>query len=470
MSDGQAGGGKGPGKGPGKRGGSGGRRGGSHRGGPRRDGPARRPAPEGHDARREALRLLIGVLEDGRMLADLAEDAPAGLAPADRARARSLAALTLRRIGQADAALKPFLRSNPPGPARAALRMAAAEAHGDGGPVHAVVDGAVSALRSLGAGGLSGLVNAVARKACGPDGLAAWEKAGETANAPGWLRDRLEKAWGKRTAQAILRAQLSAPPLDLTPHPRADAALLAADMGAELLPCGSLRLARQAQVSALPGFDEGAFWVQDAAAAQPARVLAPQKGERILDLCAAPGGKTMQLAAAGAEVTALDISDRRLERVAENLARTGLSAEIVCVDAQEWSPDAPFDAILLDAPCSASGTVRRHPDLPQIKQGKDVEALTALQDALLEKAWSWLRPGGRLVFATCSLFPEEGEARIAAFLERHADATRAPVDPAALGGDPDWATADGDLRLRPDFLWEKGGMDGFFAADLRKRG
>ncbi len=208
--------------------------------------------------------------------------------------------------------------------------------------------------------------------------------------------------------------------------------------------------------------------VQDAAAALAVRLLAPQPGERTLDLCAAPGGKTLQLAAAGAEVTALDISGPRMARVEANLARTGLTATLVTADALHWQPDAPFDAILLDAPCSATGTIRRHPDLPFVKDGSELTALTALQSALLDRALGWLKPGGRLVYATCSLLPEEGEAQLTATLQRHPELT--VEHPDLPGVEPDWWTAEGALRLRPDLWADTGGMDGFFLARLRKPG
>jgi 16S rRNA (cytosine967-C5)-methyltransferase len=218
----------------------------------------------------------------------------------------------------------------------------------------------------------------------------------------------------------------------------------------------------------LPGFDEGAFWVQDAAAALPARMLAPAPGTRVLDLCAAPGGKTLQLAAMGADVTALDHSARRLQRLRANLARTGLSARIVTADALDWAPeDGPFDAILLDAPCTATGTIRRHPDLPFVKAAADVKVLSALQGALIDRAAALLRPGGRLVYCTCSLLPDEGERVVEAALARHPEL--AP-DPAArdVPGVPDSWHEGAGLRLRPDYWLERGGIDGFYIAALRR--
>jgi 16S rRNA (cytosine967-C5)-methyltransferase len=219
----------------------------------------------------------------------------------------------------------------------------------------------------------------------------------------------------------------------------------------------------------LPGYAEGAWWVQDAAAALPARALAARPGERVLDLCAAPGGKTLQLAATGAEVTALDVSDARLGRLRDNLARTGLAARIVTADALQWAPPAPFDAILLDAPCSATGTLRRHPDLPFVRTAEDLKPLATIQSALLERATGWLRPGGRLVFCTCSLLPEEGETVLAAALARHPDLV---PDPAALeavpGLESEWDAGPGALRITPETWEERAGLDGFYIAALRR--
>jgi 16S rRNA (cytosine967-C5)-methyltransferase len=216
----------------------------------------------------------------------------------------------------------------------------------------------------------------------------------------------------------------------------------------------------------MPGYDDGLWWVQDAAAALPARILAPQKGENILDLCAAPGGKTMQLAASGATVTAVDDSGGRMRRTEENLARTGLKAELIVADVRHIT--GSYDAILLDAPCSATGTIRRHPELPHAKDGSEFADLIDLQAQFIDHAWGLLKPGGRMVFCTCSLLPDEGEVQVDEALLRHPDMT---VDPAALeipGVDPAWRTVEGGLRLRPDYWPDKGGMDGFYIACLRK--
>ncbi|TPE52280.1 methyltransferase domain-containing protein [Amaricoccus solimangrovi] len=421
-------------------------------------------------ARSAAAALLAGVLERGASLADqiAAPAGPlAGLVPADRARAQALATGALRHLGRIDAVLSAFLTKPPAAPALNALRLAVAETRLDAVPAHAAVDAAVRLTRQHPKGRhLAGLVNAVGRR-IGERGAELWETAAE-AETPPWLAKPLRRAYGPEVLAAITAAHHAGPPpVDLTPRDPAAAALWAERLGAELLPTGSLRLRTRSQLSALPGYESGDWWVQDVAAALPARLLGPVAGLRVLDLCAAPGGKTLQLAAAGARVTALDISEGRLGRLRDNLARTGLGAEIVVADARDWAPEAPFDAILLDAPCSATGTIRRHPDLPHLRGGAEVAALTGLQAALLARAWTWLAPGGRLVYCVCSLLPAEGEERIARFRAETPEARPLPP-PAGLGLDPAWITPEGALRTRPDFWAERGGMDGFFAAVLAR--
>lgn len=421
-----------------------------------------RPDP----ARRAALGLIIGVLEDRESLAEqIAAEALDGLEPSQRARAQRLATTTLRHMARADRILKPHLRRRTPPDVMALLRLATVELLEEGQAPHGVVDAAVTLVKSAGprVRSFAGLVNAVLRKVA--EEGARWAET-PAPEMPGWLRGRVMSAFGKKAAQAMEAAHLAGAPLDLSV--KADPADWAERLGATLLPTGSLRLSDPGKVSDLPGFEAGAWWVQDAAAALPAKLLAPAPGARVLDLCAAPGGKTLQLAAAGADVTALDISETRLERLAENLDRTGLSAEIVAADALEWEPDAPFDAILLDAPCSATGTIRRHPDLPFIKDGASIKPLFALQEQLFDRALGWLKPGGTLVYATCSVLPEEGEAQIKAALERHADLT--VIRPDLEGIEPGWITAEGGLRLRPDYWPERGGMDGFYMARLQRSG
>jgi 16S rRNA (cytosine967-C5)-methyltransferase len=417
-------------------------------------------------ARRAAAALVTGVLARRRSLAEQAEDGPlAGLAPPERARAQALAAATLRHLGRIDALLSGLLDRPPPEAALTPLRLAVAEMHLDGVPAHAAVDAAVRLARERPkARHLPGLVNAVARRAADP---ARWQEAPE-AGLPEWLEAPVRTAWGAPVAAAVAAAHLRVPPLDLTVKVRAEAPAWAAALGAELLPTGSVRLAGRPQVTALAGFAEGAWWVQDAAAALPVRLFGDLRGRSSLDLCAAPGGKTLQLAATGAAVTAVDASGVRLGRLRANLARTGLAAEVVAADALGWTPRRQFDAVLVDAPCSASGTIRRHPDVAHLGAGRDLGALTALQDALLARAWDWVAPGGRLVFCTCSLLPAEGEERVAAFRARAPDATVVAPDAAALGVEPAWVDAAGGLRLRPDYWPERGGMDGFYAACLAR--
>ena len=406
-------------------------------------------------ARSAALALIRAVMETGQTLAEAEPALLAPLAPADRARAGRLARATLRRVDPCDRVLAPRLRKTPPPAVQALLRLALTELSLGAAP-HGVVNEAVALARAdRKTTHLAGLVNAVLRGLPEGDPLAGQP----VQKLPRWLRQPLVHAWGREAVAGIEAVQAGEPPVDLTP--RAGAADLPVG---EALPTGSLRLREAGQLSALPGYAAGQWWVQDAAAALAARLLAPRPGERVLDACAAPGGKTLQLADAGADVTALDISAARMARLAENLARTGLPARMVVADALDWQPETPFDAILLDAPCSATGTIRRHPDLPYAKDGSELAGLVALQAQLIDRCLGWLKPGGRLVFCTCSILPEEGEGQLDAALARHPGLRVQRVDLA--GVDPDWWTAAGGLRLRPDFWADRGGLDGFFLVRL----
>jgi 16S rRNA (cytosine967-C5)-methyltransferase len=435
---------------------------------PRPDRP-RAPSDAEADPRRLAAAMLHRVLAEGRML----EEAPAPADPASAARARRLALTGLRHLPRADAILKPLLRKTPPPRVHAVLRLAVVEMLELGAPAHGVVDAAVAATRALPKGAaFAGLVNAVLRRAAETP-PASW--AGMAVpRLPGWLRKRLVGAWGADAVAAIEAAHLAGAPLDLTPRPMPEAAR-AALIGAlgeaagpvEALPNGTLRLRGNPRVATLPGYAEGQWWVQDAAAALAAPLLEAGPGMRVLDLCAAPGGKTMQLAASGAEVTALDLSAARLGRLRANLARTGLAAGIVVADALDWEPGAAFDAVLLDAPCTATGTIRRHPDLPHIRRPGDLASLVALQARLIDRARELVRPGGAIVYATCSLLPEEGEAQIEAALRRHAGRLAGAPLPAPPFGR---ATPGGGWRTRPDDLAGRGGVDGFFIARLTRAG
>ena len=411
---------------------------------------------EGLTARRAVLALLDGVLDKGVSLAEQGDAPLAGLSAGDRARAQRLASAVLRQAEPIDRMLGAHLHKEPPLAVLNILRLAVTEL-AEGGAAHGVVNSAVElARRDKTTQGLAGLVNAVLRKFPPPVVI-----EGPVQRLPGWLRQALVARYGKVAVGKMEEVQSRTPVVDLTLR-RGTA--VDSISGGEVLPTGSLRLAAGGQISALPGFAEGTFWVQDAAAALAVRMLGDVSGLSALDLCAAPGGKTLQLADGGAEVTALDISGPRLVRLQENLARTGLRAKIVTADALQWAPPAPYDAILLDAPCSATGTIRRHPDLPFLRQPSDIAGLVELQARLLDRALGWLKPGGRLVYCTCSLLQDEGEGQIAAALLRHPNLVM--LRPEIAGIDPAWMGARG-LRLRPDYWAETGGMDGFFMACLQ---
>ncbi|WP_289080083.1 transcription antitermination factor NusB [uncultured Sulfitobacter sp.] len=417
----------------------------------------------GVQARRSAVYLLDMILGEERLMSELlSAGALDKLPPDDRARAQRLAMDTLRGMERADRLLQKHLSKYPPLTVRNALRVGTVELC-QGGAAHGVVNAMVELVAThKKLGHLKGLTNAVLRKIAA-DGPEAWE-ALRAPRLPKWLRGPLTEAWGPDAMTGIEAAHFAGAPLDLTA--KRDPESLAVAVGGTVLPTGSVRVADAGQVTTMPGFAEGDWWVQDAAAALPVKILAPQKGEAVLDLCAAPGGKTMQLAAAGAQLTAVDNSKQRMQRVRENLARVHLPAKVVVVDARRF--EGTFDAILLDAPCSATGTIRRHPDLPHAKDGSEFGDLIELQSEMIDHAWSLLNPGGRLIFCTCSLLPDEGEVQVDEALERHADMS---VDRDALavpGVDPAWTTQEGGLRLRPDYWPELGGMDGFYIACLRK--
>jgi 16S rRNA (cytosine967-C5)-methyltransferase len=421
--------------------------------------PSPRTAPSAWPARRAALALVEAVLDRRRPLEEALDALPGGLAPRDRSAAHRIAAAVLRRAGSLDAALKPYLRREPPEAVRHALRAGAAELLLLGTPPHAAVGSAVALVPRP----FAGLVNAVLRRVAeaGPAALDGLD-AGRL-DTPPWLWSSWQAAHGAEAARAIAAAHRTEAPLDLTLAP--GAAMLE---GGAALPTGTVRLPAGTRVTELPGFAEGAFWVQDAAAALPARLLGTRPGENVADLCAAPGGKTAQLAAAGARVAAVERDPKRAARLRENMARLRLSAEVVEADATTWDGGgARFDAVLLDAPCTATGTIRRHPDVPFLKQARDVAPLAALQAELLAGAARLLRPGGRLVFATCSLQAEEGEAHLAtaAALGLLPD----PVRPEEVPELEAALTPAGALRTRPDLWAERGGMDGFFIARFRAR-
>ena len=413
----------------------------------------------GLEARQAAVAAMTAVTEDGRLLSEALPRATARLEVGDTARAGRLATGALRWAQRSDRVLGPHLRMKPEDHVLNTLRLALFELFEENTPPHAVVDGATSVASKSKKGLVNGVLRNVLRREV------VWKEL-PVPQLPKWIRKRLIAAWGKEIVAAMEAVQAAPVPLDLTLRDGGEAADWATRLGATEMPNGSLRIAEPGRVSGMDGFDDGAWWVQDAGATIAARLLDPAKGARVLDLCAAPGGKAMQLAAAGAKVTAVDIAESRLELLRQNLKRTGLEADVIVADALEWSPEGTFDAILVDAPCSATGTLRRHPDLAFARDGTGIDALVDLQAQLLDRALGWLSPGGRLVFCTCSLLPEEGEAQIAAALARHPDFQAISVE--ADWVDSAWITDNG-LRLRPDHWADRGGIDGFFVAGLEKR-
>lgn len=407
----------------------------------------------------------------------------------DRALARMIAMTALRHRRSLNAAVSSFLATPLPekqGRLEAILTAAAAQLLYLNTPPHAVISIAVDQCRAdRGARNYAKLANAVLRKvSLGGDTLRAAHQSDE-AEVPDWMFARWTKTYGRDEALRIATASLQEAALDLT-VPR-DAGDWASRLGGTFLPTGSVRLAGGGRIEAMDGFTDGAWWVQDAAAALPARLLGDVRGQRVLDVCAAPGGKTAQLAAAGAIVTALDKSPGRLKRVVENCARLNLTVETVQTDATTYMPREPFDAVLVDAPCSATGTIRRHPDILHLKREDDIGRLAAIQARVLNAAAGAVKPGGLLVYCSCSLEPEEGEQLVATFLAENANFARVPIAPAELAASPadaaPWITADGALRTLPyQFASTEtapdgaaataplAGCDGFYAVRLRRTG
>jgi 16S rRNA (cytosine967-C5)-methyltransferase len=433
--------------------------------------------------RRVAADIVDGVLRRHRPLDELLDGAEAqsgsaglgSLADRDRALARALVATVLRRLGSLRHLLGLFLDRGPPPQAprvETALLIGAAQILFLDIPDHAAVDLAVRLVQAdYAAKHFAGLVNAVLRRVAreGAARLAGFDAP--VLDTPPWLMGRWIKTYGEATAHAIAAANGREPALDLTV--KSDPQAWAARLDGRVLPTGSVRVIGHGAVTALPGFAAGAWWVQDAAAALPARLLGNVAGLRVADLCAAPGGKTAQLIAAGAGVTAVDRAPARLQRLRDNLARLSMQAELVCADVAEWSTEEKFDAVLLDAPCTSTGTIRRHPDVPWLKHPADVAALAALQRRLIARAVALTKPGGTLVYCTCSLEPEECEGLIAELLAHEAGVRRQPVAADEISGQADFITKDGDLRTLPchfpDADSRLAGVDGFFAARLEKR-
>jgi 16S rRNA (cytosine967-C5)-methyltransferase len=431
---------------------------------PRVQAPRDEAADIGVEARLAAGILLNAALEGrGGLDSALTFREVSSLEGPDRAFARAVAMAALRRLGEIDQILDRRLQKSPPLAIRTILRVALAQTLVLDTPAFAAVSTAVKlAERDPKTRPYKNLVNAVLR-GVGRDGpgLTTAES-----NLPEWLAARWRATWGEAGLTALALAAREEPATDLSVKPDIDPAAVAAEVEGEALQGGTVRTGRRGDVATWPGFEDGTWWVQDAAAAVPARLLAPRAGETVIDLCAAPGGKTLQLAASGAAVVALDRSDKRLDRLRANLERTGLTAEVVAVPAEDWEDDRIFDAVLLDAPCTATGTFRRNPEVLRATKPADVAKLADVQHRLLDAAAERVKPGGRLVYCVCSMEREEGETQIIAFLRRNPNFKTIAAVPADVGAPDEALTPEGWLRILPSMWAEKGGLDGFFVARL----
>ncbi len=433
---------------------------------------ARDNAPAGLPARAAAQSILGEVLRRRRPLdAALERVFPnAALSPRDAGFARAIASETLRRFGQLDALIRELVPKTPPphkaGPALELLLAGACELLFLGTPAHAAVDAANRlAARDAKAIHFKPLINAVLRRAARDGaGLIAKQDASRL-NTPDWLWERWCETYGEERTRAIAETHAKPAPLDLVMK---DVSVEIPD--AIVLPGGVIRMRQGAHVETLPGYSEGTWWVRDFAATLPARLFGDVRGKRAIDLCAAPGGKTAQLIAMGANVTAVERDHDRLLRLKDNLERMRFEAAFIETDMRDFMPESRAPFVLLDAPCSATGTIRRHPDLPWIKSAADVMHCASAAGELFDAAAAMVAPGGMLVFAVCSLEPEEGSEQAAGFLARHGDFQRVPIAPGEIFGLAELLTADGDLRTLPCHLSEQGGMDGFYAARLRRSG
>ena len=417
-----------------------------------------------------ALDLLSAVLDRNRLLDDVLDDKRLStMDERDRGFVRLLLATTLRRLGQIDDLIETCV-AKPLGAKSAlashALRLGIAQLLFLDVAAHAAISTSVDLVKKTPLAGFAKLVNAVLRRLDRDGAAMVAAQDAPLLNTPDWLWRSWTAAYGEEGARAIATAHLTEAPVDITVA--SDPQGWAARLEAEILPTGTLRRRGGGSVAGLAGFDEGAWWVQDVAAALPARLLGDVSGKQVADLCAAPGGKALQLAAAGGLVTAVDRSGKRLVRFTDNLARLGLSAQVVEADAGTWTPPQPFDAILLDAPCSATGTLRRHPDVARHKNPAEITKLAMVQARLLRAAIPMLKPGATLVYCVCSLEPQEGVEQVEALLAEGAPLRRLPIGADEVGGLSQLLTPLGDLRSLPCHLAELGGMDAFFAARLQR--
>lgn len=391
------------------------------------------------------------------------------LAGNDRAYAEFIVRTVLKRRGQIDALISHCMTSRLPRkamPVMDVLRVGIAQLLFSATAQHAAVSTTVDLCREINQQPFAKLVNAIMRRLQREaDALIAAQDAA-TLNTPDWLWNSWHKAYGGATARAIAEAHAETPPTDLSV--KADLETWAEKLEGSVILNGSIRLKDAENIRNLPGYGDGAWWVQDAAAHLPTTLLGDIAGKRVFDLCAAPGGKTMALAAMGAQVTAVDISERRLERLRENLERVGLTADVLIQDVRKWTPDTLADIVVLDAPCSSTGTARRHPDILYSKSPEDIDKLALVQDELLDAAAKLVKPGGMLMYITCSLQPEEGPDRVGAFLVRHDGFTAMPISPEELPELPEAIDRQKNLRTLPSMLAGNGGIDGFYAARLQK--
>jgi 16S rRNA (cytosine967-C5)-methyltransferase len=428
------------------------------------------------DIPRQVATTILGAILDSRMPLDDAFDAvPGSMVGRDRAFVRQLVTTTVRRLGHIDLLVDACL--NKPLPpkmtvVRNILRLGIAQILYMDVPDHAAINTSVDLLtqqKDNRTAGFKGLVNAILRRIT-REGVDMLAKLDASETTPEWLWQSWVEAYGADIAQALTDAHLIEPPLDITLKHDADAQDWATRLDAVQLPNGSLRRTAGGSVYDLPGYGDGDWWVQDAGATLPVLLLGDVAGKQIIDMCAAPGGKTAQLVDAGAEVTAVDRSRIRLKRLNENIKRLGLKTDVIEADGKRWQPKGgPVDAVLLDAPCSTTGTLRRHPDVAWLKDMTDVASVVPIQRAILDNSASMVSPGGTLIYCVCSLQPEEGIAQIDHFLSQHEDFTRQPVTADEPGMRPEFITPEGDVRTLPSHLADEGGIDGFFISRLQKK-
>ncbi|MGI9436025.1 MAG: RsmB/NOP family class I SAM-dependent RNA methyltransferase [Geminicoccaceae bacterium] len=435
--------------------------------------PNKKSSPPTDDRPTTSRRLALDVL--GRVFGDQRpfDEAFAGhsklesLETRDRAFARLLVTTVLRRRGQIDEAIDRYVKKAPDPKVRNILRLGAAQLMFLETPAHAAVGETVELAEGR-ASYAQGMVNAVLRRLANELNGITKRQDPEQLNLPDWLWQSWTAAYGEEMTRAIVEAQLNEPPLDISVRDRSDQ--WAKKLEGNVVGGQTVRrtISTGGPIDMLPGYDEGAWWIQDVAATLPARLMGPLAGRHVIDLCAAPGGKTAQLAAAGAKVTAIDVSEQRAERLRENLARLKLDADVTVADALEWRAPEPAVLALLDAPCTATGTIRRHPDIAWQKTPKDVERMAALQAKLIRTTIDMLVPGGILIYAVCSLQPEEGESLIERVLDDGLPLARVPISSEELFGLPVNITDNGEVRTLPSHLADQGGMDGFFIARLQR--